>query len=202
VDTELLRQRIENARNELNDCLLLLNEPDHPLNQTGILFGQRFSARFKAGLLWIQKQNGLDPNKLTPCMYFETGGTFSPSVKNMAGSGAVGLIQFMKSTAAALGTTTAKLATMDAVQQLGYVYRYFQQFDDDFSHYTLEDVYMCILYPKAVGKPNDWPMPWKYGSIAYKQNSGLDLNKDHTITKAEAAAGVVKAAALGEQFRG
>lgn len=38
-------------------------------------------------------------------MAFESGETFSPSIKNAAGSGAVGLIQFMPSTAKALGTS-------------------------------------------------------------------------------------------------
>ena len=35
-------------------------------------------------------------------MSFETGGTFDPGIRNAAGSGATGLIQFMPSTAAGL----------------------------------------------------------------------------------------------------
>lgn len=49
-----------------------------------------------------------DPSYLMACIAFETGETFSPAIKNSAGSGAVGLIQFMPSTAKALGTTTAR----------------------------------------------------------------------------------------------
>jgi hypothetical protein len=53
-------------------------------------------------------------------MAFETGETFSPSIKNKA-SGATGLIQFMRSTAKGSGTTTAALAEMTAVDQLDFV---------------------------------------------------------------------------------
>src|SRR5690606_871732 len=55
---------------------------------------------------------------LMTAMAFETGETFSPSVMNAAGSGAVGLIQFMPSTARALGTTSQKLAAMGDLEQL------------------------------------------------------------------------------------
>jgi hypothetical protein len=54
-------------------------------------------------------------------MAFETGGSFSPAVPNKAGSGAVGLIQFMPSTAKGLGTSTEALKKMSAVQQLDFV---------------------------------------------------------------------------------
>ena len=51
---------------------------------------------------------------LMSCMAFESGETFSPSVRNAAGSGATGLIQFMPSTAKDLGTSTTELADNDA----------------------------------------------------------------------------------------
>lgn len=54
----------------------------------------------------------------------ETGGTFSPSVSH-SGSGAVGLIQFVPSTASELGTTTAALGRMGAIEQMRYVESYF-----------------------------------------------------------------------------
>ena len=94
------------------------------------------------------------------------------------------------------------LAGLSAVQQLSFVYYYFQAFGKDLGKWSLEDTYMAILYPAAIGKPSNWKMPWAAGSLAYKQNAGLDLNKDSVITKAEAAAGVVKRQALGEQNRG
>src|SRR3990167_3056635 len=62
----------------------------------------------------------------TSCMAFETNRTFDPGQCNAAGSGAIGLIQFMPSTAHLLGTTTEQLAQMTAVEQLAYVRRYFE----------------------------------------------------------------------------
>lgn len=201
------------------DGLLTRLEPPETLAEATVAsvsreipFGAKVSPQFKASVLWIEEQIGLKADHLMPCMAFETGGTFSPTVKNLAGSSGLGLIQFMSFTHAAMvkafpqlkasAPRHADLAKLTAVQQLGWVYWYFRQFGSDFSHYTLEDCYMTILFPKAVGKPLDWPMPWKYGSLAYKQNAGLDLNKDHVITKAEASAGVRKQLQIGLQFKG
>lgn len=39
------------------------------------------------------------------------------------------------------------------------------------------DVYMVTLYPKAVGKSNDYVL-FEQGSDAYNKNKGLDLNGD------------------------
>ena len=121
-------------------------------------------------------------------MHFETGGTFSPSIRNAAGSGATGLIQFMPSTAKGLGTTTDKLALMTAVEQLDYVARYFRPYAKRVK--TLSDMYMAILLPSAIGKPENHPL--FSGGVAYRQNSGLDTDKDGKVTKAEASAKVMK----------
>jgi hypothetical protein len=55
------------------------------------------------------------------------------------------------------------------------------------SSVSLEDLYMAILWPVAVGKSNDYVL-FSSPSKAYEQNKGLDKNKDGNITKAEAAA--------------
>lgn len=167
-----------------------------------IRWGAKVTSSFRESVFWIEDQLGLNADLLMSCMAFETGGTFSPSVKNAAGSSGTGLIQFMAATAKNMGTTVDELAKMTPERQLGYVYRYFKPFGSDLSKWSLEDIYMAILYPRAIGKPLDWCMPWTYGSLAYKQNSGLDLNKDRQITKAEAAAGVRKRYELGAQFMG
>lgn len=202
------------AAKELINRVLLQLEGHLPELEDGrlIAWGKKVPADFKAGVLWIEQQLGLNADYLMACMAFETGGTFDPAIKNMAGSSGLGLIQFMKSTHTAmvrdnstlrqLAPNHSDLARLSALQQLSFVYYYFKQFGSDFSDWTVEDVYMAILFPRAIGKAPDWPMPWKYGELAYKQNSGLDLNKDRTITKAEAAAGVTKKLALGLQQKG
>lgn len=177
-----------------------------------IAFGQLVSAEFKHAVLWIEDKLGLNADYLMCCMHFETGGSFSPSVKNAAGSSGLGLIQFMRAThammvkrrpmLARLAPTHADLADLSAVQQLSFVFWYFEAFGTNLQKWSIEDVYMAILLPKAIGKPLSWKMPWEAGSLAYRQNRGLDLNKDSIITKAEAAAGVTKRQALGAQLKG
>lgn len=122
---------------------------------------------------------------LMGCMAFESGETFSPSVKNAAGSGATGLIQFMSPTARGMGTTVEALAKLTAEEQLKYVYEYFFPYRNRLK--TLSDVYMAILLPKAIGKPESYGLFTVANSpIAYKQNIGLDRNKDEIVTKSEA----------------
>lgn len=129
------------------------------------------------------------PNWLMSCMAWESGETFSPSIRNGAGSGAVGLIQFMPDTARGLGTSTDALAALTPEQQLEYVARYFKPYAGKLQQ--LSDVYMVILWPAAVGKP-DSTILWNKDTrpTTYKQNSGLDGDHDGQITKAEAAARV------------
>jgi hypothetical protein len=133
-----------------------------------------------------------DPSFLMACMAFESGETFSPSVKNAAGSGAIGLIQFMPATAQALRTSTEELAAMTAEQQLAYVSQYYAPLYGKLQ--SLSDVYMAILWPAAIGKPEDFVLFRKNDAAhprRYIQNAGLDWNHDGVITKAEATRKVV-----------
>jgi hypothetical protein len=142
------------------------------------------TAEFQQKVVNICQHLGIpDPTYLMACMSFETGETFSPSKQNRT-SGATGLIQFMDFTARNLGTSLAELKRMTAVQQLDYVQKYFEPYKGRLR--TLEDVYMAILWPKAVGKNNGYVL-FALPTKEYRQNSGLDLNKDGKVTKFEAA---------------
>lgn len=147
---------------------------------------KRHGVAFKQKVVEIARRLSCDPNHLMAVMAFETGGTFLPDKKNAAGSGAIGLIQFIPPTAVGLGTTTAKLAVMSAFDQLDFVEKHFRSIVGSRPLPTLEDVYMVVLLPVAVGKPDSFPL-FKAPSKAYSQNAGLDINKDGLITKAEAA---------------
>lgn len=151
-----------------------------------IAWGAKVGKPFKKRVIDICTGLGCDPSFLMAAMAFETGERFTPDVKN-AQSGATGLIQFMPSTARDLGTTTAKLARMSAVDQLDYVEAYFRPYESRLK--TLSDVYMAILWPKAVGRAESYVLFAK-PSAQYKQNAGLDVNKDDVVTKAEAASKV------------
>lgn len=151
-----------------------------------LAWGQKVNPTFRAKVLEICRGFGWTNDHaswLMSCMAFESGETFSPSVKNAAGSGATGLIQFMPATAQGMGTTTAALAAMSAVQQLDYVQRYFKPYAARIK--SLPDMYMAILLPKYVGQPDDAVL--FSGGVAYRQNAGLDTNRDGQVTKAEAA---------------
>jgi hypothetical protein len=150
---------------------------------TKLAWGARVSPKFRRRVREICAALGCDPNHLMAVMAFESGETFSPSIRNRL-SGATGLIQFMPKTAQRLGTTTDALAAMPAEQQLDYVSRYFSRYRGRLG--TLEDVYMAVLWPRAVGAPNDTILFAK-PSKAYEQNKGLDLNGDGLVTKFEAA---------------
>jgi len=154
-----------------------------------LAWGQKVSPVFRARVLNICRNLGWPSEHaswLMACMAFESGGTFSPHVKNMAGSGATGLIQFMPATAQSLGTTTDELAKMSATQQLDYVQRYFKPYASKIR--SLSDMYMAILLPKYVGQSEDAVL-FQNGA-GYRQNSGLDINRDGKITKGEATSKV------------
>jgi hypothetical protein len=164
--------------------------------QRRIAWGAKVSPAFKSKVITIAEKLNVDPDFLMACMAFETGETFSPSIQNQAGSGAVGLIQFMPNTAQKLGTTTNALAKMPAVEQLDYVERYFRSLRRRLG--AIEDVYMAILWPAAIGRPNAVVL-FRQPSIAYAQNQALDSNGDGMVTKAEAAAPVIRELAKGRR---
>ena len=146
--------------------------------------------KFTEGITSLAKKYNIPEDYLYALMAFETGGSFSPSQKNRAGSGATGLIQFMPETAKGLGTSTSDLSKMSRSEQLKYVDKYFS--GKGIEGGSLSDTYMAVLFPAAVGKPEDFVLFGKgamkgYTGIAYEQNKGLDLNKDGSVTKAEAS---------------
>lgn len=163
-----------------------------------LAWGKKVSKAFRDRVVAMGELLDVDPNHLMACMAFESGQTFSPSIRNGAGSGATGLIQFMPATAQALGTTTDALAKMSAVKQLDYVEKYFLPRKGKLK--TLEDLYMAILWPAGIGKPNDYVLFRKDDPLnpkRYVQNAGLDYNGDGVITKAEAARKVGRQLEIG-----
>ena len=163
-----------------------------------LIWSKKVSDEFARKVIGISERLEMNPNYLMTCMAFESAETFSPSIENGAGSGAVGLIQFMPTTARNLGTTTEQLAEMNAVEQLDYVEKYFRPFKGKLI--TLADVYMAILFPLAIGKPLNYVM-FDKNSIKhpqrYFQNRGLDYNKDGKILKEEVCRKL-----LGKYYRG
>jgi len=136
---------------------------------------------------------GFPADWLMLCINFETGGTFSPSVKNPSSS-ATGLIQFMEATARDLGTTTAQLAAMTNVQQLDYVYKYLAKVQKTYGAFNHPvDLYLAIFYPAAIPKPLDYRFP----NNVYAVNKVFDVNKRGYFTKADVQEKLLSTAPAG-----
>lgn len=136
-------------------------------------------------------------------MAFESARTFSPAIQNSIK--ATGLIQIIPATAivyfytaAQISAMTAdqkkaagldavnRLAKMTVLEQLEYVEKYFTPYAGKVN--SIADLYMSILWPAAVGKPDNFVLWTKEKQpTAYSQNAGLDMNLDGMITKAECA---------------
>ena len=115
---------------------------------------------------------------------FESGGTFNPAIKNS--TGATGLIQFLKSTAESLGTTTTALAALSFKGQLEWVDKYLAsnksvwknrglltdgKVNDKFQQ---PDLFMTIFYPEAIGKPD-----YIFSADVSKNNGGIKTPMDY-----------------------
>lgn len=121
------------------------------------------------------------PNSwLMAVMYAES--SFDAQVYNHRGSGAVGLIQFMPTTARELGYSSQEIALMSPSRQLSLVGAYFEQVRQRYGAYdSLTDLYLAVLYPKARKQDPCYTL-YAQPSQSYRQNSGLDENKDGRVT--------------------
>jgi hypothetical protein len=139
---------------------------------------------FKIKLEKVANALGTTSHALLAVMKQESG--VNPAARNSSG-GATGLIQFMPDTARKLGTTTEELATMDGVQQLDYVYKYYKLVG--VGDGSVGDLYMATFMPKYVGYPDHTVLGQSgdsgFSGAVYRQNAGLDRDKDGKITVAD-----------------
>lgn len=123
------------------------------------------------------------PEWLMAVMFSES--RFDANAENFRGSGAVGLIQFMPATAKDLGTSTNLIGQLSHEEQLEWVYKYMQMIREKYGEYeSLTDFYLAILYPKARRQEMCFSM-YAHPTRAYKQNIGLDLDKNGDVTVGE-----------------
>lgn len=176
-------QWLEQAKREL-EAQEAPSQTEVQSTSSAIAWGAKVSPAFKERVLWMGASLGCDPSHLMACMAWEDAETFKSNTKNAAGSGAVGLIQFMPKTAVALGTTTAALSAMTPEDQLKYVYLYFKPYAGRL--HNLGDIYMAILWPAGVGKTDDYVLFDRAKTpTAFRQNAGLDVNKNGLVTRGE-----------------
>ncbi|MGB1205885.1 MAG: transglycosylase SLT domain-containing protein [Chitinophagales bacterium] len=128
----------------------------------------------------ISEKLAVPPEWLMAVMHSES--RFDASVKNIKGSGATGLIQFMPTTAKDFDITVEKLRNMNHIEQLDFVYKYLNLMRKKYQEYeNLTQLYLAILYPKAIPEGFCYTMYAK-PSVAYKMNAGLDKDKDGRVT--------------------
>jgi hypothetical protein len=175
-----------------------VSPPVSSAKKPSMVWGAKLTLPERNAVAGVARAIGFPVDWLMACIAFETGETFDPAIVNKA-SGATGLIQFMPRTAIGLGTTTAALRAMSVTEQLIWVLAYFKPYAGRLR--TLEDVYMAILYPAAIGKPDSYVL-FDAPAKAYEQNAGLDANRDRLVTKREAAARVREKLERGAQFMG
>lgn len=162
-----------------------------------LIWGARVQEAFRAKVIAIAKGLSIDPNWLMAVMAFETGETFYPYVANGAGSKAIGLIQFVPSTAAGLGTTTQSLARMSAVEQLDWVEKYYKPFSGRVRN--LGDAYMAVFWPPGIGKPDSYVL-FTSADPAYEKNKPLDRGNKGYITRGDCLVFVNAAYRKGVNF--
>ena len=156
---------------ELSDDLYLMDKASMYVPNT---------SSFEDKVREISSMLDVPPEWLMAVMYSES--KFDASVLNHKGSGATGLIQFMPATASDMNVSLHRLARMNHLQQLEYVYMYLQTARERYGEYnSLADLYLAVLYPKARNQDYCYTLYAK-PSKAYLQNSGLDENKDGRVT--------------------
>lgn len=138
--------------------------------------------QFLEKVRYISDKLRIDPNWIMYVMFFESG--LNHRAQNTK-SGATGLIQFMPTTAAYLGTTTADLIQMSNVEQLDFVYAYLKPYRGDMER--MVDVYLAVFFPAAIGQPDNYVLQSSKLSASRiaKQNTIFDLNHDGILTKGE-----------------
>jgi Transglycosylase SLT domain len=158
-----------------------------------LAWGSRVSADFRSSVVQVAASLGIDPSWLMAVIAEETAYTFSTSVQNPT-TQATGLIQFLPSTAEALGTTISDLSGMDPTAQLQYVQQYLQPYAGQMN--SVVDVFMAVFYPAAIGKSGNTVL-FSQGSAAYSANASIDKTGLGFITVAMAAARATAALATG-----
>lgn len=137
---------------------------------------------FLAKLKGVAQRLDVRPEWLLAVMWKES--RLDPGALN-GSTGASGLIQFMPSTAAGLGTTAGAIRAMSGSEQLYYVEKYLKPYKGRMGSYP--ETYLAVFFPAALGKSDSWALSSSSlpASIVAESNPAVDLDKDGRITVAE-----------------
>lgn len=156
-----------------------------------MLFEEKISSNkelFKAKVKTISQLLGIKPDWLMAVMRHES------NVKHDAVNpytNATGLIQFMPTTAISLGTSVEALKQMTNVEQLDWVYKYYNLWKKAGAEYKeAYHLFLATFYPAALIKNYISDKNYKFGSeksdtyakTVATQNKGFDLDNDGYIS--------------------
>ncbi len=159
--------KIEDPTHKLTD-LYLIEKAEPYIDASG---------EFERKIRIMARNLNVPPEWIMAVIHSES--RFNPKVKNKKGSGARGLIQWMPYVYKRLGVSRLPST---AVEQLDLVEQYFCERQAEVGAFkNLTDLRLAVLYPSAVRKSKNYIL-YEKPSIAYKQNSGLDANKDGKVT--------------------
>ena len=154
---------------------------------------EKTTPAFRRKVIAISRQIGTHPRYLMGLMAWETGFTFNSSTQRPGGPD-TGLIQFLPFRAKQLGTTTAKLVKMSAIDQLDYVKGYFLMIRQNYKKHcgscdlsNFKDLYMAGLQPTAIGKPLNHVL-FSKTSKNWKHFKVFDTTADGKVTIGEVIA--------------
>ena len=133
-------------------------------------------APFITGVNALAQKWNIDAGDLLGMMHAESG--IQANIQNSIG--ATGLIQFMPSTARAMGTNVNAIKQLSRAQQLPLVDQYFTM-NRLPRGATAGQLYASVFWPAALRRPSDHVIA-SAGSRVYSQNAGLDVNRDGSIT--------------------
>lgn len=163
----------------------------------GLVFEELVSRGFAGRVRTMARRLRMDPDHLMAVMHYETAGTFRPSIVNPR-SRAVGLIQFLPSTARRMGTSTPQLRRQSAIEQLAWVERYLSHFRGRMR--TIEDAYLAVFTPAGIGRAGGYVLH-RRGETAYRRNLGHDRDRDGRITVREVGANARRRLEHGRALR-
>ena len=133
-------------------------------------------APFITGVNALAQKWNIDAGDLLGMMHAESG--IQANIQNSIG--ATGLIQFMPSTARAMGTNVNAIKQLSRAQQLPLVDQYFTM-NKLPKGASAGQLYASVFWPAALRRPSDHVIA-SAGSRVYSQNAGLDVNRDGSIT--------------------
>jgi Transglycosylase SLT domain len=127
--------------------------------------------------------------------------SFIPSARNrLPRQTASGLLQIIEGTAAGLGTNTAAIRRMNAVEQLRLIEKYFTPFRGKLN--SLGDVYLAVFRGFIMAGGLETVVAPLDGSRkerrTYHLNRGLDVDRNGRITKGELATTAFSAGRFGD----